>query len=99
MSRPRSRLTMVAGLGAVALVAWLWLRPGSTPVRPDDDPRISFPTPLRNVRPEVQYVGDAVCARCHGDVAAAYARHPMSRSVAPVGQMQAVEHYGLEARN
>jgi Flp pilus assembly protein TadD len=33
---------------------------------------------------EVGYVGDAVCARCHGEIAEAYRGHPMGRSLAPV---------------
>ncbi len=42
-------------------------------------------TPYRNARPDVGYVGDAACARCHREIAAAYRSHPMGRSLAPVG--------------
>ena len=42
-------------------------------------------SPYRNVRPGVAYVGDAVCARCHGEIAEAYRTHPMGRSLALVG--------------
>ena len=42
-------------------------------------------SPYQNTRPGVAYVGDAVCARCHGEIAAAYRTHPMGRSLAPVG--------------
>jgi Flp pilus assembly protein TadD len=42
-------------------------------------------TPYQNTRPGVAYVGDAVCARCHSEIAEAYRAHPMGRSLAPVG--------------
>jgi len=42
-------------------------------------------SPFENARPGVAYVGDAACARCHREIALAYASHPMGRSLAPVG--------------
>ena len=42
-------------------------------------------SPYLNTRPGVAYVGDAACARCHREIAAAYRAHPMGRSLAPVG--------------
>src|SRR5262249_5021826 len=50
----------------------------------DNDPRRTYDTPFRNVRPEVNYVGDDACAECHKDLAAKYHEHPMGRSLAPV---------------
>ena len=41
-------------------------------------------TPWKNVQPHVQYVGDAVCARCHAEIADTFRRHPMGRSLASV---------------
>src|SRR5262245_59867560 len=41
-------------------------------------------SPFLNVRPDVPYVGDAVCAKCHREIANAYARHPMGQSLLPV---------------
>jgi Flp pilus assembly protein TadD len=41
-------------------------------------------SPYLNTRPGVEYVGDAVCARCHGEIAKAYRGHPMGRSLTPV---------------
>src|SRR5262245_42096246 len=46
---------------------------------------VSADSPYRNTRPGVEYVGDAACARCHREIAAAYRTHPMGRSLAPVG--------------
>jgi Flp pilus assembly protein TadD len=42
-------------------------------------------SPYTNARPGVAYVGDAVCARCHGEIAEAYRTHPMGRSLTLVG--------------
>ena len=41
-------------------------------------------TPWLNARPGVRYVGDGACARCHGDIAETFRRHPMGRSLAPI---------------
>jgi predicted CXXCH cytochrome family protein len=38
----------------------------------------------KNARPEVKYVGDADCARCHAEIADTFRRHPMGRSLAPI---------------
>jgi tetratricopeptide (TPR) repeat protein len=74
-------------------VAWSqWPRPA--PVSPDDDPRLTFATPYRNVRPGVRYVGDQVCAGCHAAAAESYRKHPMSRSVAPVSEAIRAGRYG-----
>jgi tetratricopeptide (TPR) repeat protein len=66
---------------------------------PHEDPRRTYPTPYRNVRPEVQPVGDAACAECHPQQAQTYRRHPMGRSLAPVAHNPAPEHYDAAAHN
>jgi hypothetical protein len=38
----------------------------------------------------VKYVGDAVCARCHADIAETFRRRPMGRSLAPISAAPAV---------
>lgn len=85
-----------------APVAWLLSRRvGPTPqpvaappnVRDADppDPRLTFSTPFRNVRPEVRYVGDAACAKCHAAIASSYHGHPMGMSAAFVDKGPAAE--------
>src|SRR5438445_5546408 len=71
----------------------------STPHSALGDPRLTFPTPYRNVRPGIHYVGESACAECHADVAATYRLHPMGRSLAPVSEAAAVERYDQAARN
>ncbi len=66
---------------------------------PPPDPRASFPTPFRNVRPEVSYVGDAACAGCHPDVDRTYHAHPMGRSAAWVSQARPLERYDAAAND
>jgi Tfp pilus assembly protein PilF len=63
------------------------------------DPRLTFPTPYRNVRPEVRYVGDDACAECHSEQAETYRRHPMGQSFAPVAAATPIEKYGPAAHN
>src|SRR5687767_3941935 len=36
------------------------------------DPRLTFDTPFRNVKPHVAYVGDEACVTCHKDVCESY---------------------------
>src|SRR5438093_698636 len=50
---------------------------------PTGDPRLTFGTPFRNVRPEVRYVGDERCADCHLSHTESFRQHPMGRSLAP----------------
>jgi tetratricopeptide (TPR) repeat protein len=99
------RLWQWAVAGALLLAAGLaayWL--GRRTPMPDnpagsDDPRLTFATPFRNVRPEVKYVGDSVCASCHDEIAATYREHSMGRSLAPVAGGAARQRDETEARN
>ena len=77
----------------VAGVVWaVWVAPGKI-VGPWSRTSAGSPrsrdayagSPYKNVRPGVEYVGDAACARCHKEIAQAYRSHPMGRSLAPVG--------------
>lgn len=43
-------------------------------------------SPYKNVRPGVEYVGDAACSRCHSEIAETYRQHPMGRSLAPIDE-------------
>jgi hypothetical protein len=84
---------MALAAGAVAgLVAVLsWPEPARPPAPAPDDPRLVFPTPYRNVVPDVGYVGDDACAGCHPAHAAGYRDHPMGRSLAPAAAARPVE--------
>src|SRR5262249_3725696 len=66
---------------------------------PVDDPRLTYVTPYRNVRPEVQYVGDAACAQCHPTQADTYRHHPMGRSLAPVAAIVGEHRYDKAVGN
>jgi hypothetical protein len=65
----------------------------------NEDPRLTYATPFRNVRPGVKYVGDASCAACHPDVARTYSQHPMGRSLTTVAALEAQENYTKAANN
>lgn len=88
---PAVRLALVvAGTAvvAVAITAGIYLATRPTaptpapPPAPDQDPRVAYTGPYLNVRPDVQYVGDAVCAGCHHDRHETFRHHPMGRSMA-----------------
>ena len=92
---------MVAGIVAFAVYRWQGNRfapaPDDSPA--DQDPRLTYDTPLRSVRPDVHYVGDEACASCHLDKAETYRRHPMGRSLAPIAQVASRQNYDKEAGN
>src|SRR2546422_596678 len=59
----------------------------------EKDSRTISESLYRNAHPEVRYVGDEVCERCHADMTAAYRKHPMSHSLAPVSLAEPLEKY------
>src|SRR5262245_40423648 len=100
-------LVVLGLLAAAALAAyWVW-RPHPQPVALQEsprktlrvDPRTTFDTPYRNVRPDVRYVGDDACASCHRRHATTYRQHPMGRSLAPLTAASALERYDAPAFN
>ena len=109
---PRSRALILLALAcAVAVAFWTFVhitpQPSPTadetesPLVPDPptaDPRVTFPTVFRNVKPEVQYVGDASCAGCHKKIDKTFHAHPMGRSAEFVGRATPIERYDPMAR-
>src|SRR5262245_53174854 len=78
---------------------WLLDRKGGA-VDEAPDPRLTYPTRFRNVRPDVQFVGDDACAKkCHSGHAASYRDHPMGRSLLPISQATSIENYDGSAKN
>jgi hypothetical protein len=63
------------------------------------DPPRTFATPYRNVRPEVQYVGDEACSACHPRQSKTYRSHSMGRSLSPISTTVALERYDAAAHN
>ena len=91
----RSRRTRLAAILVLIplIVLGLWFayrqvwRPTSSVAESNStskpsDPRLTFATPYRNVRPDVKYVGDETCAACHATESTSFRRHPMGRSAA-----------------
>jgi hypothetical protein len=92
---------VLAGLGSVGF--WLARRPlpvddRSAPGK-ELDPRRAYAGPLRNINPDVRYVGDAQCAGCHEDIAKSYARHPMGRSLVPAALIRNRQRYTPDTHN
>lgn len=100
-SRLRWLLLAALGLVGVGVAVAVWPRseqPSELPPHQPDaepppaDPRLTFATAFRNVRPEVKYVGDAACATCHDPIAQTYHQHPMGRSAEWVRPGTTVDH-------
>lgn len=69
------------------------------PDPPTPDPRLTFSTPFRNVKPDVKYVGDATCAACHPNIDKTFHAHAMGRSAEFVSRAPAIEKYDAAAHN
>lgn len=90
---------MLAGVAlatVLSVIAW-WPRP--LPRHPVPDPRLTYQSPFKNVHPDIGYVGTAVCAGCHVDLADTYKKHPMGRSLEPFVQRTPLEKFGAGPRN
>lgn len=96
MKTLRRGVLVIAALTVLGALAWWGYRFAFSP---PDDPRLSYPTPYRNVRPDVKYVGDDACAACHADISDHYSRHPMSHSLAPMATAPVRERFDADARN
>jgi hypothetical protein len=98
------RLGLLPVLGLVIVVASLaigfskWRNRGENNVV-DEDPRLTFLSPYRNIRPEVKYVGDQACADCHPGQSETFHRHPMGRSFLPVSSIASQERYDTKTNN
>ena len=68
-----------------------------TPDEAAPDPRVTFPTQFRNVKPGVSYVGDQSCAACHGAICDTYHAHPMGRSATTARGANPIERYDAKA--
>ena len=98
-TRPALAAAALAALALAGLGLWRWRQAPPPPAAADDDPRRTYATSYRNVRPEVRYVGDAACAGCHRALAETYARHPMGRSVTAAGGLAALDRYDPASHN
>jgi hypothetical protein len=90
---PLLRWLVAAGCVAVPVAVLVALKPwrstpvaGPVPAAAEPDPRLAYTGPYLNIHPDVAYVGDAECARCHKDRAESYRRHPMGRSILTVAE-------------
>jgi hypothetical protein len=73
--RVHLKLFVIVAVIAVSVCGYLSLF--EEPVKP-----VVYSTPPnRNTQPEVAYVGDQVCGRCHQQIAEKFAHHPMGRSM------------------
>jgi Flp pilus assembly protein TadD len=91
---------VAGGLLCVGLViAFSKARTRPQTIVADDDPRLAFPTPYRNVRPEVKYVGDQACADCHPTQFESFSKTPMGRSLVPISRITPLERYDSKTNN
>jgi hypothetical protein len=78
---------LLVGLGLI-WTTWNAAQSGGRGAVTDDQSVVASPrSPWKNTGPGVAYVGDAVCARCHAEIAETFRRHPMGRSLAPISEV------------
>jgi hypothetical protein len=99
---------LLAAVGVATIaggMAWRWRPvapapdPGPPAVPTPRDPRVAYQGPYHNVRPDVEYVGDAACARCHVKIAKDYQQSAMGRSMRPIAEVAPLQRYGADANN
>ncbi|MFO0871457.1 MAG: tetratricopeptide repeat protein [Pirellulales bacterium] len=86
---------LLAVIGSCATAFFLRLSHSrQQPVRSPRDATTDPVTASRKLPPARQgFVGSAVCAECHAEIAEKYARHPMARSLTPVAMASPIENY------
>jgi tetratricopeptide (TPR) repeat protein len=103
----RGTLTVLIALAGSLLlsglaVIWIgreWFARDSPRNDPDNqDPRLAYSGPYRNVRPEVAYVGDRVCLECHAEKAG-YRNSAMGRSLVPIARLATEQRYDPSVHN
>jgi hypothetical protein len=85
----------------ILMLVWVvvvWKMREAVP-HPANDPRLTFATRFHNVNPEVQYVGDDECARCHGELVRKFRNNPMGRSITPITVQDHLEYFDANAHN
>lgn len=95
------------GLSAILVARGTWrtsppalpsLDPVTPPASGTSDVEVP-PSPYRNTRPGVRYMGDEACAECHAVQAKSYKHHPMGLSFAPVSDFLNSERLDQAAGN
>ncbi len=110
LTRSSRSIALLALIALLGVTGWYFLVPNGGPhpdgtVTPDSnsppapDPRETFATPFRNVRPGIKYTGDAACADCHHEIDHSYHQHPMGRSAALIGPNDTNEKFDAAANN
>ena len=91
----RLRLAFLLGMGALLAACGTAEQPapeGAPPVAEAAE-TTGAPSPFRNVRGAVDFVGDTVCFDCHEDLWRGYQQHGMARSYYPLTPENAVEDF------
>jgi len=94
-------IALLLALALAAGAARRWRKPQlvAVPASVNEDPRLTYATPYRNVRPGVHYVGDDACAQCHPGHIARFKQHPMGRSLASTSAVIDQERFDKNANN
>jgi predicted CXXCH cytochrome family protein len=95
-------ISVALAAGALGWSWWLPLEqaPEPRPAIPElPSPQLAYRGPFQNVHPDVHYVGDAVCARCHREIARTYKASGMGRSMRPIAEVAPAQRYGPDTNN
>jgi hypothetical protein len=77
-------VTIMVACGIWVAGRWWSGRKTTSGRTPPTDPRLTYTGPFVNINPDVAYVGDERCGRCHLQETASYREHPMGRSILPM---------------
>jgi len=82
---------LVAVLAIVGFLVWAgWDRDGAL----EDNGAGGGGGAVAETRKASDFVGSRVCAECHPGIADTFARHPMARTMQPIGEVEPIETFG-----
>jgi len=92
---------LAAALGLVIFSAWRSRGPAAAGAgdASSDDPRVTYAGKFLNIHPDVRYVGDERCVDCHASECTSFRKHPMGRSLVPIGDPSTGERYDAANHN
>ncbi|HEV3386530.1 MAG TPA: tetratricopeptide repeat protein [Gemmata sp.] len=97
---------IVLAIPIIGLLLWKYVFPSRVDPQPETeqtavpktiepgltspDPRLTYTGPFKNIHPDVAYVSEETCAKCHPRHAKAFCQHPMALTLRPIAEVKSL---------